>query len=69
MALRAVLHTLPSLTGWTMDRDIEHSISLWRPEQMGHSISLATHVKHPDVIMDERCDALDKSLRPYYISF
>jgi hypothetical protein len=50
-----------------MDRYTEHSIPLWRPEQMGHSTSLATHVKHPDAIMDERCYALDKSLRAYYI--
>jgi hypothetical protein len=30
--------------------------------------SLATHVKHPNAIMDERCYTLDKFLRPYYIS-
>ena len=53
MALRAVLHALDPLTDWTMDRYIEHIISLWRPDQMGHSTSLATHVKHLNVI-DEK---------------
>ena len=47
MALLAVPHALDTLTGWTMDRCIGHSVSFWRPEQMGHSTSLATYVKHP----------------------
>ena len=47
MALLAIPHALDTLTGWTVDRYIGPSVSLWRPEQMGHSTSLSTHVKHP----------------------
>ena len=47
MALLAIPHALDTPTGRTMDRYIGHSVSNWRPEQMGHSTSLSTHVKHP----------------------
>ena len=47
MALLAIPQALDTLTGWTMDRYIGHIVSLWRPEQVGHSTSLSTHVKHP----------------------
>jgi hypothetical protein len=57
MALLAIPHALDTLTGWTMDRYIRHSVSLWRPEPMGHSTSLATYTKHPrrDVRKDVTC--------------
>ena len=32
IALLAVPHALDTLTGWTMDRYIGHSVPLWRPE-------------------------------------
>jgi len=67
LALLAIPHTLDTLTGWTMDRYIGHSVSLWRPEQMGHSTSLSTRVKHPRRDVTKRRYALDKSPRPYYI--
>jgi len=67
LALLAIPHALDTLIGWTMDRYIGHRVSLWRPEQMGHSTSLSTHVKHPR--RDVRKDVTRLTSPPGHITF
>src|SRR5262249_9838288 len=46
MALLAVPHHIDTLTVWTMDQYIGHSVLLWGPGQMDHSTSMSTHLEH-----------------------
>ena len=46
MTLLAVPHHIDTLTVWTMDQYIGHSVLLWGPWQMDHSTSMSTHLEH-----------------------
>src|SRR4029453_18777257 len=46
MTLLAIPHDIDTLTVWTMNLYIGHSILLYEQGQRCHSISMSTHLKH-----------------------
>ena len=46
MALLAIPHDIDTLTVWTMNLYIGHSILLYGQGQRCHSTSMSTHLKH-----------------------